>query len=62
MIMIEEQTVLEEIRNTIKALPPELEESVNELALHVQLQISRAGEPVGSLALALVVASVAVGS
>ncbi len=49
----EQQTVLL-IKGAISELPAAQEEACNELADHIRRAIKQAGEPVGTLALALV--------
>lgn len=57
--MTQEQQTLLLIKGAISELPPELEEACNELAEHFRRLVESAGEPVGSLALALVGAEAA---
>lgn len=49
----EEETILI-IKGTIAELPPELAEATNELAEFIRMNVKRAGNPVGTLAIALV--------
>jgi hypothetical protein len=49
----EEETVIL-IKRAIAALPPASEEQCNEMIVHIQRMVAAAGEPVGSLVVALV--------
>jgi len=49
----EQQTVLL-IKGVISELPEDQREACNELAHHIRLLIKNAGEPVGTLAIALI--------
>lgn len=57
--MTNEQETLAEVQEAVRRLPPALEEATNELAYHIEMQIERAGPPVGQLAIALVGAKLA---
>ena len=52
--MSEEQQTLLMIQGAISQLPAAQEEACNELAEHIRMVIKQAGEPVGTMALALV--------
>ena len=49
----EEQTVLM-IRGLIESLPPDQADACKELAEFIRMNVNRAGDPVGQIALALV--------
>jgi hypothetical protein len=49
----DEQTILM-IKGMIASLPPDQEEACNELAEFFRMNVKSAGEPVGTLAIALV--------
>lgn len=52
--MTQEQELVLTIKGMISKLPADQEEAVNELAEHIRSACRVAGEPVGSIALALV--------
>lgn len=56
--MTRDQQLLADMRNLVDRMPPDQAESVNELADFIRATVRVAGEPVWSLAVALVMAEI----